>query len=397
MLAQPRSSKVSVGVESLNEAPKGEPWAGEDRCQEFADLREGCRPLISSEAHKRFVERCSTSRQLDWDAARQEPAGTRSSLDLGAREHIDPEEGLRRAESVDTVAGHVEERYHIMRKLGQGSYGQVMEVTKRGDKKQRFAIKTIPVKTLKDTGRFEKELAVARVLKHPHIIRLHESFRQGEEYHLVMEFSSGGDLFEKVRKSVRRRDGHMVTGINSTQVVKYAWQMLTGIAYLHHYSFCHRDVKPENYLLNAAGDQLKLIDFGLARSFTRGEKMTTRVGTPQYVAPEVVNKKVHGYGAKCDVWSIGVTLWFASVGELPFVGATQKDVLKQVVMGSLKFKPQLWKELHRHPQELQDLIAELLIREPEERPSAKITVARNAWLIQQGDPQGEKKSCCSIS
>lgn len=173
--------------------------------------------------------------------------------------------------------------------------------------------------------------------------------------------------------------------------------MLTGIAYLHHYSFCHRDVKPENYLLNAAGDQLKLIDFGLARSFTRGEKMTTRVGTPQYVAPEVVNKKVHGYGAKCDVWSIGVTLWFASVGELPFVGATQKDVLKQVVMGSLKFKPQLWKELHRHPQELQDLIAELLIREPEERPSAKITVARNAWLIQQGDPQGEKKSCCSIS
>jgi len=285
-----------------------------------------------------------------------------------------------------------------VRKLGEGSYGKVMEVTKKDDKKQRFAMKIIPVKTLKDTGRFEKELAVARVLKHPHIIRLHESFRQGAQYHLVMELSSGGDLYEKVQKSRRKSDGHSMMGISSAQVVKYAWQMLAGIAYLHHYSFCHRDIKPENYLLNSAGDQLKLIDFGLARSFNRGEKMTTRVGTPQYVAPEVVNDSFDGYGAKCDVWSVGVTLWFASVGEWPFVGATQQDILKKVVMGSLTFKPFLWQALHGHPQELQDLIAGLLIREPEQRPCAKNVVACNSWLIAHGDPNnGGTKSCCSIS
>lgn len=352
------------------------------------------------EAHKRFDERfCTSRRQLDIDDIKMRlSAGTQSSLDLGAKEHIDPEEGLRRVESVHTMKGRVEEKYKQVRKLGEGSYGLVMEVTARDDAREHFAVKVISMKNLKDSSRFAKELAVARRLKHPHIIRLFESFQEGDKYHLVMEFSDGGDLFERVQKTRRKKDGCPIMGIGSMQVATYAWQMLTGIAYLHHYSFAHRDVKPANYLVDKSGSSLKLVDFGLARSYTREEKMTTRVGTPQYVAPEVVNNKIHSYGAKCDVWSIAVTLWYLSVGELPFVGVTQQDLLKQVVSGAFRMRQRLWHELHEHPQQLQELLHELLRRDPEQRPSAKSVIARNTWLQEHGDNEkGATKSCCTVS
>merc|ERR1712012_999190 len=148
------------------------------------------------------------------------------------------------------------------------------------------------------------------------------------------------------------------------------WQMLTGTAYLHHYCFSHRDIKPENYLLDRSGISLKLTDFGLARSFAPGEKMTTRAGSLLYAAPEVLDSDVDGYGAKCDIWSIGVTLWFASVGEWPFHGS-EENLSKNIVKGRYKLKADLWEGLHGHPKELQDLMVELLVREPENRPSAR--------------------------
>merc|ERR1712032_610149 len=283
----------------------------------------------------------------------------------------------------------------VIRKLGQGHFGVVMEVASKSTPEQHLAMKVIPMANLEDAGRFAKELAVARRLKHPHIIRLHETFKEGEKYHLVMDFSDGGDLFEKLQSTEREKDDETIVGVDSDQVAKFAWQMLTGIGYLHHYSFAHRDVKPQNYLLDRSGTSLKLIDFGLSRSCSRGEKMTTRVGTPHYVAPEVIDNEVHGYGLKCDMWSIAVTLWVTSVGEVPFEGEGQQDVLRNVVRGAYKFKSTLWNGLHGHPRELQDLLAELLVREPEDRPSAKIILARNSWLKQHAPPgNASAKSCC---
>merc|ERR1712176_766962 len=109
------------------------------------------------------------------------------------------------------------------------------------------------------------------------------------------DFSDGGNLFDKVDRTERVKNGSFLVGLRSNQVAKFAWQMLTGIAYLHHYSFSHRDIKPENYLLDRSGTSLKLIDFGLARSCAKGEKMTTRAGSPQYAAPEVLDIDVDGY------------------------------------------------------------------------------------------------------
>lgn len=336
-----------------------------------------------------YRKRSGTSRGLD-----QSMQSDRSIIIPEVGLHIDPNHGLRRLDSVNTVKGDVHEKYKTVNKLGEGSFGQVMEVVSVANG-EHYALKIIPVTNLKDSKRFEQELGVTRRLKHPHIIRLHETFREGDSYHLVMEKSDGGDLFDRIIAG----PSHLGRpGLRAKQIAKYAWQMLAGVAYLHHYQFVHRDIKPENYLLESRKENagLKLIDFGLARSCPRGERMTSRVGTPHYVAPEVVSDKSTGYTAKCDVWSVGVTVWFIAVGNLPFTGKDQNEVLKNVVRGAYEFKPNIW-EPHEHPQQLMALIMELMTKDVEQRPWAKAVVSGNQWLKEYGDPlRATDDSCCTI-
>merc|ERR1712217_584978 len=108
--------------------------------------------------------------------------------------------------------------------------------------------------------------------------------------------------------------------------------MLSGLAYLHHYRFAHRDIKPENYMLETGrfNAKLKLIDFGLAHQLQKGEKMHTMCGTLAYVAPEVFGD---GYDERCDTWSLGCTIFVACTNVQPFVGETDRDIVKAVVKG----------------------------------------------------------------
>lgn len=388
---------------------------------------------VTSEAlRKMFASRCRTSRSLDAKSAKTgqsnsghskllaTASGTQDSPASSMRRSIstlhgvlltsiDPRQGLRRADSVANFVENVLTKYTILRELGKGGFGTVEEVVpkeRKGEKKNKehFAMKSIPISNLKDQRRFEKELEVACRLNHPNIIRLHEVFRDNERFHLVMEITHGGDLWDAVLASKRQLKGQgTAMGLDSAQVANYAWQMLTGIAYLHHYSFAHRDVKPENYMLATAakGSPIKLIDFGLARSYRKGDPMTSRVGTPHYVAPEVVDgDNTLGYDAKCDIWSIGVSLWYCSVGELPFWGVGTKQVLKAVTKAEYTFLGRTWKQQHKHPDGLLTLIKTLLHKDPFLRPAAKQVIMTDQWLIdnkqdhKSGLPQ---TTCCAVS
>jgi len=166
--------------------------------------------------------------------------------------------------------------------------------------------------------------------------------------------------------------------------------MLSGIAYMHHYLFAHRDVKLENFMLvsPARVAPLKLIDFGLARSFETGAKMYSRVGSMGYMAPEVHSKPCRGYDARCDVWSVGVTAYSLAAGQFPL----WSDVTEETA--DLLFPDMLWRD---HPNELKKLMSTLLKRDPQQRLHAQMVLESSDWLRQHGrSAVPERAGCCSI-
>merc|ERR1711963_228197 len=165
-------------------------------------------------------------------------------------------------------------------------------------------------------------------LRHPHIARLHGFFRDGGAYHMVLDLCRGGNL-GAVIKSYRTAPDRGPSnrgpgGIPTNLVAGYILQMLDGLTFLHEACFIHRDIKPDNYLLEAQDPRspLKLIDFGYACQVDPSAKLTRVVGSSSYAAPELLRGS---YGLSSDVWSLGVTCCAACTDSLPFCGATDRE------------------------------------------------------------------------
>lgn len=142
-----------------------------------------------------------------------------------------------------------------------------------------------------------------------------------------MELATGGELFEEIVKNQR---------FSEEKAQKLMRKMLSAIKHLHEFKICHRDLKPENFLFQDSSEdpEIKLIDFGLSKRFgvpdggTPKVKMNTIVGTPYYVAPEVLKGN---YDFKCDIWSLGIILYILLCGYPPFEGDNHKEIFKNVL------------------------------------------------------------------
>jgi len=249
--------------------------------------------------------------------------------------------------------------------LGEGAFGSVRSARCLQSGVER-AVKSVTIKAVKNVADFEREVAVAKSLDHPNIARLHEVFRDGRQIHLVMELCTGGELFDRVLGS---------EGLGEPLAATYAQQILEAICYLHARQLVHRDVKPENFLLqNAApGAMLKMIDFGLARTFHPGCSMSTRVGTAYYVAPQVLRGD---YDEKCDVWSAGIILYILLCGYPPFSADSDEAIFRQIRAGTFDFPSPDWDGVSA---EARAFVRELLTKEAKRRPSAERALA-GPWL-----------------
>jgi len=229
---------------------------------------------------------------------------------------------------------------------------------------------------------------------------LFDSFRDEQEVHLVLELCCGGSLLHRIqhfwddvdrdlRKGCKALASTCSKGLPASIVGSYAWQMLAGLAYLHHHRLAHRDVKPENYMLTNTHDNapLKLTDFGLASSFVRGVPMTQKVGTLHYAAPEIF---ACSYDERCDVWSAGVALFMASVGYRPINGKTEGETLALVKNGAIAFRAKDWQPL---PAALKTLVVDMTKKDPTQRPHVKEIVAGCSWVNRFRKLRGDKCSC----
>lgn len=201
-------------------------------------------------------------------------------------------------------------KYEVGRTVGEGTFAKV-KFAQNLETGESVAIKVLAKSTIlkhKMVDQIKREISIMKIVRHPHIVRLHEVLASSTKIFIVLEFVTGGELFDKI---VNRRR------LPENEARKYFQQLIDAVAHCHSKGVYHRDLKPENLLLDSQGN-LKVSDFGLSAIPQQGvELLHTTCGTPNYVAPEVLSSR--GYdGAAADVWSCGVILYVLMAGYLPF-------------------------------------------------------------------------------
>jgi calcium-dependent protein kinase len=199
------------------------------------------------------------------------------------------------------------------------------------------------------------ELDILQEADHPNIIRIFEAFEDEKNVHLVMEYCSGGDIFEHMLEKGQ---------FNERRAAEIFEKVLSAVCYLHSLNICHRDIKPENFMFisKQPDADLKCIDFGVSARLGEGEEeMNHLVGTPHFIAPEVLKKK---YGKECDVWSLGVMLYVLLSGRLPFDGKSKEETFSKILSGRFGFEHRIWKSISN---EAKDLISRFLVLNPAKR------------------------------
>ena len=265
---------------------------------------------------------------------------------------------------IETTAGSliqdIRKIYKFKEVLGGGHFGTVRVAYKRKEEPRRYyAIKSISKKNLSpsDLEDLIKEVDIISALDHPVIIDFYETYQDEFFFHIVMELCKGKEVFQKIASEGK---------IEEKKVAIVIHKVLNAIAYCHSRGITHRDIKPENILFETdeLNSEIKLIDFGLSRKYSADQKMHTILGTPYYIAPEVLKGN---YDEKCDIWSIGALTYIMLCGEPPFKGKSNNEIFMKIIKEPIKFNPYKWNNLSENSK---NFIKNLLNKDPNKRPTA---------------------------
>eukprot|EP01068_Selenidium_serpulae_P017663 Selendium_serpulae@DN6395_c1_g1_i3.p1 len=255
--------------------------------------------------------------------------------------------------------------------LGKGSYGSVIKAKEKRSGAIR-AVKIVNKPKIENITRLKREIQIMKRLDHPNIIKLFEVYEDTKNLYLVLELCTGGELFDRIIKS-----GHF----SERYAASLMKQVFNAIAYCHSNDVMHRDLKPENLLYADASplSALKVIDWGFAARCPNNHKFSSVVGTPYYVAPEVL---FGNYDKNCDIWSAGVVLYILLCGYPPFHGKDNQEILRKVKMGEYTFDPRHWK---RVSEKAKALIRQMLMYDPRRRISAA-SAQQHEWILHYTQP-----------
>jgi serine/threonine protein kinase len=211
--------------------------------------------------------------------------------------------------------------YKLGATLGKGSFGVVKEATKvtTGEK---FAIKIIPAEKI-DKVKLEQEIKNQQALHHKHVVEIVEILTKHGDTYIVMELVSGEDLFDFIVRNVR---------IPEKKARRLFQQIIAGVEHCHSNKVAHRDLKPENIFLDHAHN-IKIGDFGLSATMEKGKLLTDSCGSPNYAAPELLNKNCEYEGSEVDIWSCGIILFSLLCNHLPFDARNYRDLFNLIRQG----------------------------------------------------------------
>ncbi|XP_059422535.1 calcium/calmodulin-dependent protein kinase type II subunit gamma-like isoform X17 [Carassius carassius] len=260
----------------------------------------------------------------------------------------------------------------LYEELGKGAFSIVRRCVKKSTG-QEYAAKIINTKKLsaRDHQKLDREARICRLLKHPNIVRLHDSISEEGFHYLVFDLVTGGELFEDIVAREYYSEADASHCIN---------QILESVSHIHQHDIVHRDLKPENLLLASKmkGAAVKLADFGLAIE-VQGDQQAWFgfAGTPGYLSPEVLRKDP--YGKPVDIWACGVILYILLVGYPPFWDEDQHKLYQQIKAGAYDFPSPEWDTV---TPEAKNLINQMLTINPAKRITADQAL-KHPWVCQR--------------
>ncbi|KAI5732776.1 hypothetical protein M8J76_004016 [Diaphorina citri] len=260
----------------------------------------------------------------------------------------------------------IKEYYDLQSEIGRGKFGTVYRCKEKATG-MTLAAKFVGIAKRNDRRNVEREVEIMRELQHPRLIQIYDAF---ESSNVIIE---GGELFERVID-----DDFVLT---EKAVAIFMRQICEGVEFIHSKNVLHLDMKPENILcLTKTGNRIKIIDFGLARKFDPEKKLQVLFGTPEFVAPEVVNFDAIGFGT--DMWSVGVICYVLLSGLSPFMGETDVQTMANVTIAQYDFDDECFNEIS---DDAKDFIRKLLLKDREARMTAAQCL-QHPWLSRHPTP-----------
>ncbi|KAJ4908812.1 Calcium-dependent protein kinase 1 [Raphanus sativus] len=281
--------------------------------------------------------------------------------------------GLRTESVLQRKTENFKEFYSLGRKLGQGQFGTTFLCVEKSTGKE-FACKSISKRKLltdEDVEDVRREIRIMHHLSgHPNVISIRGAYEDVVAVHLMMECCAGGELFDRI---IQR--GHYT----ERKAAELTRTIVGVVEACHSLGVMHRDLKPENFLFVSKHEDslLKTIDFGLSMFFKPDDVFTDVVGSPYYVAPEVLGKQ---YGPEADVWSAGVIVYILLSGVPPFWAESEQGIFEQVLHGDLDFSSDPWPSIS---ESAKDLVRKMLVRDPKRRLTAH-QVLCHPWVQVDG-------------
>ncbi|XP_056586223.1 serine/threonine-protein kinase MARK2 isoform X7 [Triplophysa dalaica] len=253
--------------------------------------------------------------------------------------------------------------YRLMKTIGKGNFAKV-KLAKHILTGKEVAVKIIDKTQLNSSSlqKLYREMRIMKLLNHPNIVKLFEVIETEKTLYLVMEYASGGEVFDYLVAHGRMKEKEARAKFR---------QIVSAVQYCHQKCIVHRDLKAENLLLDADMN-IKIADFGFSNEFTLGNKLDTFCGSPPYAAPELFQGKKYD-GPEVDVWSLGVILYTLVSGSLPFDGQNLKELRERVLRG--KYRIPFYMST-----DCENLLKKFLILNPTKRGSLEQQIMKDKWM-----------------
>ncbi|KAF6120492.1 myosin light chain kinase [Phyllostomus discolor] len=315
------------------------------------------------------------SQESELTAVGEKPEEPKDEVEVSDDDEKEPEVEYRTVTvSTDRKVSDV---YDIEERLGSGKFGQVFRLVEKKTGKI-WAGKFFKAYSAKEKENIREEISIMNCLHHRKLVQCVDAFEDKANIVMVLEIVSGGELFERIIDEDFE--------LTERECIKYMRQISEGVEYIHKQGIVHLDLKPENIMcVNKTGTKIKLIDFGLARRLENAGSLKVLFGTPEFVAPEVINYEPIGYAT--DMWSIGVICYILVSGLSPFMGDNDNETLANVTSATWDFDDEAFDEIS---DDAKDFISNLLKKDMKSRLNCTQCL-QHPWLMKDTKNMEAKK------